>query len=236
MFCAISNKVGAVRCRRSALGLLFVAVFALEANSQSPVAQQVSFTDERINFSAAGGTVSGSLRRFGNSVSLGSPLTVTVQRVQGGAVLSSSSVNFAAGAALASYSFTVPVASPGANSPVVLEIVEASGVVASGIGRRVLWQGGAPAPTGTTKKIRAMIFSGADSPARAVLYDAAAFVGGQPLIVGGIVALGGGGGGSTSLQPVPLDPKKEYGTGDWIPPLSPRALLIRGGSVWSAAP
>ena len=234
MFCAISNNAGGVRCCRVAVGLLFVSLFASVAYGQKPLVQQVTFVGERVDFAPAGGVVSGSLQRFGDSASLASPLTIVVQPLRGGVVLPGISVKFAAGATLASYTMTVPAAAPGSNSALVLEIVEASGVVASGIGRRVLWQQGAPAVTGATE-IRAMVFSGAESPSRAVLYDAAAFAGNPPLVVGGIVALGGGAAGSVSRQPVPLQPKKEYGTGEWIPPLSPRALLIRGGSVWSTA-
>ena len=218
-----------------ALGLVSVCLFAPLADAQIPLAQQVSFVGERLNFAPAGGVVSGSLRRFGVASTLAVPLSVEVRPVRGGVVLPSVVVNFAAGAALASYSVTVPAASPGAHSALVLELVEATGVVASGIGRRVIWQQGAAASSGATTRLRAVVFSGASSPSRAVLYDAAAYAGSQPLIVGGIVALGGGGGSAASFQPVSLVPKLEYGTGQWVLPLSPSALLIRGGSVSSSA-
>jgi hypothetical protein len=207
-------------------------------------AETVSFERSLTNGPSVGtgaGTVDVRLRRFGPSNA--SPLTVPVEYSSSIAALNGTqSVTIPAGAWAANLSLPIPsLSASNANAVVDVKLLSSSSVQPDGILHHVVRLLPRPAPTSATVQVNAVVFSGAEVPADAILCQSGTV---SFLLQGGVVALGGGAGAGVpgwvppppSWVPMPFSPDGRYAKGDWIPPLAPTAVALRFGTLQSEAP
>lgn len=196
---------------------------AVARDTESLVSFESSYTEVPVGVLYAGVR----LRRFEAGERPLGVLTVAV-RATGSVVGDGSTgmeVVFPAGSGEGECNVPIPTVQSGTGELVlVLEIVSGEG--AKAFGRKwhvVRRKAGAERVAGN--RINGVVFSGAGNPADAVEGTEAGVV-----VEGGIVALGGGGGGRAQA-PAVLVPRREYASGEWVPPLSPLALVIEFG-IW----
>lgn len=185
--------------------------------------QLVSFEKTYTELGSSESQVTVSLKRFASVETLKNSLSLVLMTnyPAGPGGWSVSSAYFAAGSSAGACTLRMPAGGAAAvDLAVLLEIADSAEVQGfARTGHFIRNTTGTISNSGPT--INAVVFSGAETPDAAV-----EGVPNRTLVVGGIVALGG-----AQLPPAHfparLEPKAEYASGVWTPPLSPKVLVIQ---------